>query len=110
MAQKCGGRPLTEEQMHAAVMHALGVEKMKEARRAGKDAEASRIDVQEMITPFPAGEAIVQKNVVSNTNSLSQVEWLSMEGAMPAEEKLTHKNLGLWMASRATSFGVKLEK
>merc|ERR1712232_339420 len=43
-------------------------------------------------------------------NSLSQMEWIHMEGAMPVEERLTHKNLGLWMQDRAKSSGVKPEK
>merc|ERR1711896_68837 len=53
---------------------------------------------------------IVMLNQVSGTNSLSQVEWMSMEAAMPAEERLTHKNLALWMIQRAQQHGVKKEE
>lgn len=110
MSQKCGGRPLTEEQVHAAVLHALASEEKKEARRLGREAEESRIDVQDMIQTLPAQEAIVQMNFVSGTNSLSQVEWLSMEAAMPPEERQTHRNLQLWMQERAKASGVKLQE
>jgi len=91
-------------------MHSLALEERKEARRLGKDAETNRIDAKEMVEPLPELEAIVLKNVVSGTNSLSQVEWLSMEGAMPPEERLTHRNLGLWMQDRAKLVGVKQEE
>lgn len=34
------------------------------------------------------------------TNSLSAVEWQTMESAMPLEERQTHKNLSLWLQDR----------
>jgi len=54
-------------------------------------------------------EAVVQMNVVSGANSLSQVEWMSMEGAMPSDERQTHRNLGLWLQERAKLMGLKQE-
>merc|ERR1740138_1012469 len=60
-----------------------------------------------MIEPLPAQEAIVLKNIISGTNSLSAIEWQSMEAAMTPEERLTHRNLSLWMAERAKQSGVK---
>jgi len=101
---------MTPEQEHAIVVHALGLEEYKEVRRLGKEFAERRVDCKDMVTTFDAGEAIVQQNFCSSTNSLSQVEWLSMEAAMPAEERLTHKNLARWMVERASTFGVKQEK
>jgi len=97
-------------------MQAMAKEDFKADRRLGRTKEEEKPvkdawdAVQAMIKGTPAQEAIVMKNVVSGTNSLSQVEWLHMEGAMPAEEKQTHKNLGAWMQSRAKASGVKAEK
>jgi len=97
-------------------MQAMAKEDFKADRRLGRTKEEEKPvkdawdAVQAMIKGNPAQEAIVMKNVVSGTNSLSQVEWLHMEGAMPAEEKQTHKNLGAWMQSRAKASGVKAEK
>merc|ERR1712129_475312 len=72
----------------------------------GREAEDARIDALSMIEPLPALEAIVAKNGVSGTGSLSSVEWQTMESAMPPEERLTHRNLALWMLDRARSEGV----
>merc|ERR1711974_407508 len=69
-------------------------------------AEEARIDAKDMIEPLPALEAIVSKVMVSGTNSLSAVEWQTMESAMPPEERQTHKNLSLWMQDRAKMIGV----
>jgi len=101
---------LTDEQIHAATVYALKGEEFKETRRLGKDFEARRIEAKAMIEPFEEGEAVVNKNVVSHTNSLSQVEWMAMEAAMPAEERLCHRNLAVWMNDRAKQLGVTLEK
>jgi len=59
-----------------------------------------------MIEPLPAMEAIVNKIHVTGTNSLSAVEWQTMESAMPLEERQTHKNLSLWLQDRAKAVGV----
>lgn len=107
MTQKCGGRPLTDEQVHLAVLAALAGEEKREARRLGKEAEdAAAVSAKVMVEPLHHLEAIVTKNVVSGTNSLSQTEWLSMEATMPPEERQTHKNLRSWMLERAKSLGV----
>ena len=108
MTQKCGGRPQTEEQIHAAVMAALELEAKREARRLGHQAIAARIDVKNVIEPNEAMEKYVPD--VKGTNSLSATEWCSMESAMPAEEQLTHKNLSVWMQDRAKALGVKAEE
>merc|ERR1712194_116431 len=54
----------------------------------------------------PEMEAIVKLNQVSGTGTLSAVEWSGMEAAMAAEERLTHRNLSLWMHARAQAIGV----
>jgi len=107
MTQKCGGAILTEAQIHWAVMQGLALEEKKEARRLGKDFVEARIDAKDMIQPLPALEAIVAKNGVSGTNSLSAVEWQTMESAMPTEERTTHRNLAIWMQDRAKSLNIK---
>eukprot|EP00933_Yihiella_yeosuensis_P069900 TRINITY_DN7698_c0_g1_i1.p1 TRINITY_DN7698_c0_g1~~TRINITY_DN7698_c0_g1_i1.p1 ORF type:complete len:1103 (+),score=325.60 TRINITY_DN7698_c0_g1_i1:65-3310(+) len=110
MSQKCGGRPLTEEQIAAAVVHALALEAKKEARRLPKEVE-NLPAAKETIEPLPELEAIVNKNAMgAGNNSLSQVEWLSMEAAMPPEERQTHRNLGAWLTDRAKAIGVKQEE
>merc|ERR1712176_1620609 len=82
----------------------------KEARRLGKEAEAARVDAKDMYENKQCMEAIVLKNVVSGANSLSQVEWQQMEGAMPPDEKTTHQNLAAWMIERANSLNIVEEK
>merc|ERR1711988_1932978 len=55
-------------------------------------------------------DAIVLMNKTSNTNSLSAMEWQSMEAAMSAEERQTHRNLQKFFMERAKSFGVEASK
>lgn len=99
---------MTEEQIHQAVVLALELEAKKVKQRLGADFEKARIDVVDVISPLPAQEEIVQRNVVGN--NLSQVEWLAMESAMPPDEKQTHKNLAAWMTERAKAHGVSEEE
>lgn len=106
MTQKCGGAIQTDEQIHAAVVAGLALDEKKDIRRLGVEFQQARIDAINMIEPYPDLERIVQMNNVSGTNSLSQTEWLSMEAAMPAEERQTHKNLADWMRGRAQEAGV----
>merc|ERR1712232_689261 len=112
MTQKCGGRILTEEEIHENVTKAIRLEEKKEIRRLGRDWEEKRIDAVDNVcdaeTNKPPAEmkAIVLKNVTSATNSLSKTEWMSMEAAMPSEERLTHRNLAIWMNERAKAHGV----
>lgn len=106
MTQKCGGAFQTPEQTHLAVVAGLQLDEKKDARRLGVEFALQRIDAINMIEPYPELEKIVQLNNVSGTNSLSQTEWLSMEAAMPGEERQTHKNLANWMRSRAKECGV----
>lgn len=113
--QKCGGRILTDEEVHWNVVQALALEAKKEVRRLGKDFEDRRIDAVDNICgpdgkPLAEMDAIVLKNKTSATNSLSQTEWLSMEAAMPAEERLTHRNLQLFFMDRAKAAGVSAAK
>lgn len=105
MTQKCGGRPLTEEQTRLAVRHSLWLEERRDIRRLGKEFESNWIEVKAMIEPLPELEKIVMMNIVSGTNSLSAVEWQTMESAMPTEERQTHKNLKVWMEDRAKDIG-----
>ncbi|CAE7564279.1 abfD [Symbiodinium sp. KB8] len=113
MTQKCGGRVLTEEEVHWNVCRALHLEEKKELRRLGKEYEdRSKVDAVDNIcgengVPVPEMDAIVLKNKTSATNSLSQTEWLSMEAAMPAEERQTHRNLQIFFMERAKAAGVK---
>jgi len=107
MTQKCGGRPMTEEQIHIAVMHALQTEEKKEMRRLGRAAEDNRIEAKTMAPVMDKLEAIVAKNQVSGASSLSAVEWAGMEGAMPMEEKKTHNSLAAWLQDRAKKLGLQ---
>ena len=61
---------------------------------------------EELGKPLADMDAIVLKNKTSATNSLSQTEWLSMEAAMPAEERQTHRNLQQFFMERAKAAGV----
>mmetsp|Transcript_53663 Transcript_53663/g.85351 ORF Transcript_53663/g.85351 Transcript_53663/m.85351 type:complete len:1090 (+) Transcript_53663:51-3320(+) len=111
MTQRCGGRVLSEEEIDRNVRRAMELEEKKELRRLGKDFESRRIEVVDNICGDDGAvlkdmDAIVLKNKTSSTNSLSQTEWLSMEAAMPAEERQTHRNLQLYFTERAKSFGV----
>mmetsp|Transcript_10259 Transcript_10259/g.14514 ORF Transcript_10259/g.14514 Transcript_10259/m.14514 type:complete len:128 (+) Transcript_10259:32-415(+) len=113
--QKCGGRVLTEEEVHENVMRALAIEEKKELKRLGRDYEESRVECIDNVcgdsgAPLTEMEAVVLRNKTSATNSLSQTEWLSMEAAMPAEERLTHRNLAAWMQERAKAIGVTADK
>jgi hypothetical protein len=101
---------MTEQQIHDAVKRAMDIETFKENRRFGKEAEENRINAKALIESGGACEAIVKANKVSHTNSLSAVEWGGMEGAMPAEEAQTHRNLAVWMQERARSKGVKAQE
>merc|ERR1712217_752722 len=76
----------------------------------GKGPEAARIDAKDMYENKAEMDAIVLKNVVSGANSLSEVEWRQMEGAMPPDEKTTHQNLAAWMVARAKSEDIVEEK
>ncbi|CAE7319717.1 abfD [Symbiodinium sp. CCMP2592] len=112
MTQKCGGRVLTEEEVHWNVLRALDLEEKKDLRRLGKEYEERKVDAVDNIcgengVPVPEMDAIVLKNKTSATNSLSQTEWLSMEAAMPAEERQTHRNLQIFFMERAKAAGVK---
>lgn len=115
MAQKCGGRILTDEEVHENVMKALALEEKKDLRRLGKEYEERRVDVVDNVCgedgkPLPEMDAVVLKNKTSATNSLSQTEWASMEAAMPAEERQTHRNLQVYFMERAKAAGVKEQK
>jgi len=110
MTQKCGGAIQSDEQIHAAVVAGLALDEKKDIRRLGVEFMNQRIDAINMIEPYPDLEKIVQMNNVSGTNSLSQTEWLTMEAAMPAEERQTHKNLANWMKGRAEEAGVVEDK
>lgn len=107
--QKCGGRIQTEEEIDWLVRRALDLEEKKEIRRLGRDWETLKVDAVQTIEALPAMDDIVRRNHVSATNSLSQVEWLGMEAAMPPEERQTHRNLQIWMMERARSKGIAEE-
>jgi len=112
MAQKCGGRILTEEEVHANVLRALALEEKKDLRRLGKEYEERQVDAVDNVcgengTVIADMDAIVLKNKTSATNSLSQTEWAGMEAAMPAEERQTHRNLQIFFMERAKALGVK---
>jgi len=113
---KSGGRILTEEEEHANTIRAMELEEKKECRRLGKDFLERAIEAQDNVCG-PDGktvpkemDAIVLMNKTSATNSLSSTEWLSMEAAMPAEERQTHRNLQLYFTERAKGFGVEKGK
>mmetsp|Transcript_97219 Transcript_97219/g.182815 ORF Transcript_97219/g.182815 Transcript_97219/m.182815 type:complete len:1094 (-) Transcript_97219:84-3365(-) len=113
--QKCGGRILTEEEVHANVLRALAIEEKRDIRRLGRDWEEAKVEPLDNVcsedgVPLEAMEAIVKKVKTSATNSLSQTEWLAMEAAMPPEERLTHRNLQTWMGVRAKEHGVAAPK
>lgn len=115
MAQKCGGRILTDEEVHENVLKALSLEEKKDLRRLGKEYEDRRVDAVDNVCgedgkPLAEMDAIVLKNKTSATNSLSQTEWASMEAAMPAEERQTHRNLQVYFMERAKAAGVKEQK
>lgn len=110
---KSGGRILTEDEVHFNVMRAMALEEKKELRRLGREFEERRVEakdncgVGEQGQPVQEMDNIVMKNKTTVTNSLSQTEWLSMEAAMPAEERQTHRNLQTWMLERAKAHGVE---
>jgi len=52
-------------------------------------------------------DKVVGKMQVSSTNSLSAVEWKSMETAMVPDERTTHRNLASWMKGQAKVMGVQ---
>lgn len=96
-------------------MRALDLEEKKELRRLGKDFESRRIEVLDNICGDDGNilkemDTIVLMNKTSATNSLSQTEWLSMEAAMPQEERQTHRNLQLYFTDRAKAAGVAATK
>jgi len=101
--------------VHWNVLRALELEEKKEVRRLGKDFEDRRVDAVDNVCgpdgkPLLEMDAIVLKNKTSATNSLSQTEWLSMEAAMPVEERQTHRNLQLFFMERAKAAGVAEQK
>lgn len=113
--QKCGGRILTEEEVHENVIRALAIEEKRDIRRLGRDWEENKVEPVDNVCgedglPLEAMEAIVKRVKTSATNSLSQTEWLAMEAAMPPEERLTHRNLQIWMGERAKAHGVAAVK
>lgn len=115
MTQKCGGRILTDEEVHANVIKALTLEEKKELRRLGKDFEDRRIDTIDNVCGEDGKvekfmDDIVLMNKTSSTNSLSRTEWMSMEAAMTAEERQTHRNLQAFFTSRAKDKGIAAEK
>ncbi|CAJ1416473.1 unnamed protein product [Effrenium voratum] len=115
MTQKCGGRILTEEEVHWNVLRALDLDEKKDLRRLGKEYDERKVDAVDNVCgedgkPLLEMDAIVLKNKTSATNSLSQTEWQSMEAAMPAEERQTHRNLQVFFMERAKAAGVKEQK
>jgi len=111
MAQKCGGRILSDAEVHYNVVRALELEEKKELRRLGKEFEERRVECVDNICgesglPLPEMEAIVMQNKTSASNSLSKVEWTNMEAAMPVEERQTHRNLQRYFSDRAKAHGI----
>ncbi|CAE8674334.1 unnamed protein product, partial [Polarella glacialis] len=96
------------DQICAAVVHALALEQKKEDSRFGKCNEGLA-KPKATFSPTPEMEATASKHAVCGANSLSQVEWMSMEAAMPPEERQTHRNLSLWLQDRARTLGLEKE-
>lgn len=109
MTQKSGGAPLTDEQIHRAVLVAQWKEETREESRLGAEWKAGRIEIDDFMSKIPPAdlEKIVALNTVSGTKSLAKAEWLSTEATMPPEEKQTHLNLRKWMQDHADKRGIK---
>jgi hypothetical protein len=107
MAGKAVIKALTAEELTEQVRNALEAEEKKITRVL---ADGDKPPALQTIETPAEMDAIVQKVVVSTTNSLSAVEWAGMEAAMPPDERTTHRNLSMWMAERAKERGVEADE